>query len=66
MKDGDIFIDPDGRIGVVYCTIEACVPVGGGCTNAAMGFYFDNGEKMIIYEEEIEIIGGYSGAYILE
>ena len=62
MKDGDLFIDPDGRTGVILCIVEAL----GIQHTVGMGFFFDTGEELIIYEEDIEIIGGYNGTYILE
>lgn len=73
MKDGDLFIDADGRIGVVLYLIEAYITIGqhtAPCRTkptAGMGLLFDTGEKLILYKEEIEIIGEeYNGAYILE
>tara|TARA_R110000824_G_scaffold230500_3_gene418178 strand:- start:65 stop:289 length:225 start_codon:yes stop_codon:yes gene_type:complete len=72
MKEGDLIMDGDGKVGVVTSIVLAYVPIKDlplpKEASVAMVYFFESQEKDIIYIDEITIItkGDKNGKHFLE
>lgn len=69
MKEGDLILDSDNRVGVIICVLEPIVRAFDGDPDevkAALAYFFDTNKEEIIFKADIDIIGEGNGAYILE
>ena len=66
MNIGDLVVDGGGRTGVVIGIIEIATPVDVIEQDVAFVLFFDEQKEEIVYEEEIQVLGGKNGTHILE
>ena len=57
MKVGNLFMDGDGRMGVVVVILESIEDTKGAMRHASIGYFFDNGQEVIVFRNEMYIIG---------
>ena len=57
MKVGDLFMDGDGRMGVVLAVLKALKDTKGAIRYASIGYLFDSKQETIIFRSEVYIMG---------
>ncbi len=57
MKQGDLFMDGDGRMGVVVVVLESIEDTKGAMRHASIGYFFDTKQEIIVFRNEVYIIG---------
>ena len=57
MKQGDLFMDGDGRMGVVVVVLESIEDTKGVMRHASIGYFFDTKQEIIVFRNEVYIIG---------
>jgi hypothetical protein len=57
MKVGNLFMDGDGRMGVVVVVLESIEDTKGAMQHASIGYFFDDGQEIIVFRNEMYIIG---------
>jgi len=57
LKQGDLFMDGDGRMGVVVVVLESIEDTKGAMRHASIGYFFDTKQEIIVFRNEVYIIG---------
>tara|TARA_E500000318_G_C3439987_1_gene164583 strand:+ start:50 stop:229 length:180 start_codon:yes stop_codon:yes gene_type:complete len=57
MKVGDLFMDGDGRMGVVVVVLESIEDKKGAKQHASIGYFFESKQEIIVFKSEVYIIG---------
>jgi len=57
LKIGDLFMDGDGRMGVVVAVLESIEDTKGAMRHASIGYFFDTRQEIIVFRNEVYIIG---------
>ena len=58
MKVGNLFMDGDGRMGVVVVVVlESIEDTKGAMRHASIGYFFESKQEIIVFRSEVYIIG---------
>ena len=57
MKVGDLFMDGDGRMGVVVVVLESIEDKKGAMRHASIGYLFESRHEIMVFRSEVYIIG---------